>query len=218
MKRTLLTLIISILILTSCNNDSTSPGEDKIKTVEIGKQTWMLRNLDVAVYRNGDSIFHAKTAEEWAQAGRDKKGAWCYYNHDPALGAIYGKLYNWFAVNDPRGLAPRGWRVSSLADWLYIEELVGSAYGVYMAGRVDLWKPHENLNTPNFGELGWEGYPGGYCREPGNFMALTEEGHWWTTDDVKGQAHYQIIKYYVANILPRKINHTYGLSVRCIKE
>ncbi|MFM7765029.1 MAG: FISUMP domain-containing protein, partial [Sphingomonadales bacterium] len=88
------------------SNESTSSNE-----VTIGKQVWMTKNLDVDKFRDGSSIPEAKTDEEWKKAGKNKQPAWCYYNNDPANGAKYGKLYNWYAVNDSRGLAPVGYHI-----------------------------------------------------------------------------------------------------------
>jgi hypothetical protein len=71
-------------------------------SVTICTQVWTLNNLDVTTYRNGESIPEVTDPTAWAAL---TTGAWCYYNNDSATGAIYGKLYNWYAVNDPRGLA-----------------------------------------------------------------------------------------------------------------
>lgn len=79
--------------------------------VKIGDQIWMPENLNVDTFRNGDSIHHMQTKEEWDDAAHNEVPAWCYYDFDPSNGEKYGKLYNWHAVNDPRGLAPDGWRV-----------------------------------------------------------------------------------------------------------
>ena len=76
-------------------------------TVTICSQIWMNKNLDVTTYRNGDPIAQVTDPAQWANL---TTGAWCYYNNDPAMGPLYGKLYNWYAVNDPRGLCP--YRVS----------------------------------------------------------------------------------------------------------
>ncbi len=86
-------------------------------SVKVGKQVWMKRNLDVVTFRNGDSIFNAKTDEEWLQAAKDKKPAWCYYNNDKELGKKYGVLYNLYALLDERQLAPQGWRLPTVEDW-----------------------------------------------------------------------------------------------------
>ena len=86
------------------------------KTAKIGNQTWMGENLKVTTFKNGDPILEARTIEQWNEAGRTGKPAFSYYNNDPSTADKYGVLYNWFAVNDPRGLAPEGWRVPTLND------------------------------------------------------------------------------------------------------
>jgi hypothetical protein len=91
---------------------SNPSGPDK--SVTIGTQVWMKENLNVSTFRNGEPIPEAKTAEEWKAAGAAKQPAWCYYDNDPKNGAKYGKLYNWYAVNDPRGLVPVGWHVPDI--------------------------------------------------------------------------------------------------------
>ncbi len=95
------------------------------QTVTIGTQVWMIKNLDVATFRNGDPIPQAKTAEEWVKAGENQQPAWCYYDNDPANGAKYGKLYNWYAVNDSRGLAPVGYHIPSDAEWRKLTDFLG---------------------------------------------------------------------------------------------
>jgi hypothetical protein len=87
------------------------------ESVRIGDQLWMTRNLDVDRFRNGDLIPHVKSDEEWIKAGENGQPAWCYYDNDPKNGKKYGKLYNWFAVNDPRGLAPKSWHVPTDEEW-----------------------------------------------------------------------------------------------------
>jgi uncharacterized protein (TIGR02145 family) len=84
-----------------------SYGQD-IKEVKIGNHVWMAGNLNVNEFRNGDPIPMARTVTEWEYANENKLPAWCYHNNDTANGEIYGKLYNWYAVHDPRGLAPKG--------------------------------------------------------------------------------------------------------------
>jgi uncharacterized protein (TIGR02145 family) len=113
MKHTLFTLM---LFLTGLSN---------AQTVTIGTQVWMTKNLDVSTFRNGDPIPEAKSNEEWEKAGENKQPAWCYYDNDPANGAKYGKLYNWYAVNDPRGLAPIEYHIPSDAEWTKLTDFLG---------------------------------------------------------------------------------------------
>lgn len=85
-------------------------------SVKIGNQTWMSQNLTVTTFRNGDPLPEVKTKAEWEKAGRNGQPAFCYYNNDPSTAKTHGVLYNYYAVNDSRGLAPEGWRVPSHND------------------------------------------------------------------------------------------------------
>lgn len=127
MQKTAISILLfaAILIMISCSN-----ATKEIASIKIGTQTWAVKNLDVTTFRNGDIIPEAKTNEEWKKSGDEQKPAWCYYNNDPANGEKYGKLYNWYAVNDPRGLAPEGWHIPTDAEWTtltaYLEEAGGN--------------------------------------------------------------------------------------------
>jgi len=96
------------------------------ESITIGTQVWMAENLNVTVFRNGDPIYEAKSKEEWYNAGEQKKPAFCYFNNDPTSVSKYGILYNWYAVIDPRGLAPEGWRVPSHTDAELLRDFLSS--------------------------------------------------------------------------------------------
>ena len=91
-------------------------------TVTIGSQEWLLENLKVTHYRNGDPIPEVQDSIIWAN---QIDGAMCYFNNDTTNGAIYGGIYNWFTVNDSRGLAPFGWHVPSDDEWKTLEIYLG---------------------------------------------------------------------------------------------
>jgi uncharacterized protein (TIGR02145 family) len=95
------------------------------QTVTIGTQVWMTKNLDVSIFRNGDPIPQAKTNEEWKKADENYQPAWCYYDNDPANGTKNGKLYNWYAVIDSRGLAPIGYHIPSDREWTKLTDFLG---------------------------------------------------------------------------------------------
>lgn len=97
-----------------------------METVKIGNQEWSTTNLNVDVFRNGDIIPEIKSFVEWQQANENQAPAWCYYENNPELGAKFGRLYNWYAIIDPRGLAPEGFRVPSKLD---LEELLNTLVG-----------------------------------------------------------------------------------------
>ncbi|NDA63795.1 MAG: TonB family protein [Chitinophagia bacterium] len=120
------------------------------QTVTIGTQEWMTKNLDVSTFKNGDPIPEAKTDEAWKRAGEGGKPAWCYYNNDPKNGIKYGKLYNWYAVNDARGLAPNGYHVPTNEEWTILDDYLG----VNDFAR----KRFEYTGTKMKSTSGWESY------------------------------------------------------------
>jgi len=99
--------------------------------MKIQNQEWMVENLDVSTFRNGDSIPEAKSTEDWAKASEEKKPVWCYYENDSNNAVKYGKLYNWFAVIDKRGLAPKGWHISRNTDWDLLANSLGGTKITY---------------------------------------------------------------------------------------
>ena len=117
MMKKIITYISSIfftaIIISACSGDGSNENSG-VDELTIGSQVWMNKNLDADKFRNGDPIPQAKTLEEWEEFSNKKQPAWSYYENDSVNGEKYGKLYNWYAVNDPRGLAPKGWHVASL--------------------------------------------------------------------------------------------------------
>ena len=101
------------------------------KSTIIGKQTWMAENLNVSRFKNGDVIKEVKSIDEWAYACENQIPAWCYYNNDVNNGKKYGKLYNWCAILDSRGLAPEGWHIPSNSEWKILIDKLG---GIKVAG------------------------------------------------------------------------------------
>jgi len=207
MKATL-TLFLFVLIGTGSTIFS--------QTVTIGKQVWMTKNLDVATFRNGDSIPHAKTNEEWTKAGENQQPAWCYYHNDPAKGVKYGRLYNWYAVNDSRGLAPTGWHIPSDAEWTKLTDFLG---GEAVAGKKmkskSGWK--ENGNGTN--TSGFSGLPGGARYSGGSFFNVGYDGYWWSsTENNTSHAWSRNLNYssgFVFRYSNYKLN---GFSVRCLRD
>jgi uncharacterized protein (TIGR02145 family) len=110
----------------------------------------MTRNLDVDRFRNGDLIPHIESDEEWIKAGENGQPAWYYYDNDPEYEKKYGKLYNWYAVNDPRGLASKGWRVPSNEEWTTLINFLG---GKEVAGHKMKSDNGWNDWEDNYGEI-----------------------------------------------------------------
>jgi len=131
-------------------------------SVDIGGQIWIQRNLDVDCFRNGDLIQEAKSNEDWQKAADEEKPAWCYYDNDPANGKKYGKLYNWYAVNDPRGLAPEGWSIPTTEEWEILRDELGENYITKIIDCADwLDCPDWIENSDEINDSGFSGLPGG---------------------------------------------------------
>ena len=196
----------------------------QFKSIEIGGQIWMAANLNISQFRNGDEIPEAKTEEEWQEAYDKERPAWCYYNNDKDMGEKYGKLYNWFAVIDSRGLAPEGWRIPNFQDW---ENLRNSFGGEWLAGEKLKssigWKYDDNGTN----ESGFNGLPGGY-RKGGNrsydarlFFFIGMYAKWWVSPKANDTETIWIflLQHFGNNALIVPIREKVdGLNVRCIKE
>ncbi len=116
--------------------------------VKIGDQKWMSKNLNVSTFRNGDQILEAKSDSEWKIAGEKKIPSFCYLDFNEANGEKYGKLYNWYAVNDSRGLAPSGFHIPTVDEWIELGEKLD---GLDRAGKklksISGWKTRKKNST-----------------------------------------------------------------------
>ena len=187
-----------------------------IHEVVIGDQVWMTENLNVSKFRNGDKIEHARSKSEWRKAGDLGKPAWCYYGFDASLGKVYGKLYNWHAVNDERGLAPLGYHVPSQEEWdNLVNSLGGNALAVPALKGTTKWRPgFTGTNSSGFNAL-----PGGYRNAAGIFVFLEEYAKWWTTNSGDAKSAWCFYLSQSSRLTSKFLmNKTYGLSVRCIKD
>jgi len=196
------------------------------QTVTIGTQVWMTKNLDVSTFRNGDPIPEAKTNEEWKKAGENKQPAWCYYDNDPANGAKYGKLYNWYAVIDSRGLAPVGYHIPTDAEWsTFINYLdpnadggnnYNTAGGKMKSTGTQYW---QSTNTDATNESGFSGLPGGNRSIDGTFNYIGLNGYWWSSSETAtNTAWYRFLDYNNGNVYRYGNTKLNGFSVRCLRD
>ena len=175
------------------NNLSGNPASD-FSSVRIGTQIWSSTNLNVVTYQNGDTIPKVTDNTQWAAL---TTGAWCWYNNDSATyAARYGRLYNGFAVNDPRGLAPNGWRMPNENDWNKLVKfldpgadttcnLVGNPYCTQSSTAGGKLKSTTAWATPNTGatnQFGFSALPGGYRDQNGGFQSIGSYSSWWSKD------------------------------------
>jgi len=188
------------------------------RTAKLGIQEWSATNLNVKTFRNGDIIPEAKTKEEWLKAGADGKPAWCYYKNDPVNGFKYGKLYNWYAINDKRGLAPDGWRVAINKDWeLLIKNLLGIDYAGPKLKSNNGWKSKNGVN-----KIGFSALPSGLRNDDGDFNFLGTIGQWWSNTEpvevTKSNLIYSVkLNDNTVEVSYNKVKKSTGLSVRCVR-
>lgn len=186
-------------------------------TIGICDQEWTAKNLDVTTYRNGNPIPHVTDATAWAAL---TSGAYTYFNNDSATyAAVYGKLYNWYAVADPRGLCPTGSHVATDAEWTALETCLGSAT---IAGGKLKETGTSHWQSPNVGatnSVGFTAVPGGHRSSTGTFALQGLLGNYWTsTANGSVAAWYRYLSYSEAVINTASGSKKNGYSVRCIRD
>jgi uncharacterized protein (TIGR02145 family) len=176
--------------------------------LQFNDQLWTTDNLDVSTYRNGDIIPHIEDSAEWANL---KTGAWCYFENNIDNNLKFGKLYNYYAILDPRGLAPEGYRIPQHYDWLLLQP-----FGSRLKSRND-WNEKEQLDY----YIPFNAKPGGYRDYSGNFRYKNEAMGWWASpeNDVINQGNIAHWLYKDDQQLGWKpFFENYGFYVRCIEE
>jgi len=216
MKQLLLLIFLATILNLNAQTVADADGHN-YKTVNISKQVWMASNLNVTHFLNGDIIPQATTDEEWAAAAKEGKPAWCYYNNDTAK-AGYGKLYNYYAIIDKRGIAPKGFHVPTVANY---QELVRFLGGIHAAAfklkNVSSWASRGNgSNTSGFSAI-----PGGNRVTGGKYMELGVRSYFWTTSDDGGNLGliyaFSLISS-SSEVMYIRMDKATGCSVRCIKD
>jgi len=152
---------------------------NQYNTVVINTQTWTTSNLKVTKYRNGDVIPEVQDSISWKTL---TTGAWCYYKNKISNDSIYGKLYNWHAINDPRGIAPTGYHIPSDAEWKVMSNYLGdqSVVGIKMKATSG-WGPVGFSEGNGSNSSKFFGLPGGTRKETAKFDYLGYFGYWWTS-------------------------------------
>jgi uncharacterized protein (TIGR02145 family) len=222
---------IMIFSLTKCSksssDDNTPPPVQITVTdidgnlyhgVTIGTQVWMLENLKVTKYRNGDAIQNASDTADWKYL---TTGAYCWYNNDITKKETYGALYNWFTMNDERGLAPTGWHIPTDAEWTTLITYLG---GSTVAGAkmkesgTSHWSAY---NTNGTNSSGFTALPGGLRSDLGAFDGFTNYADFWSATEDAPTPIYgwtREINSMDPNAFRYIATKNCGLSVRCVKD
>lgn len=182
--------------------------------VQIGNQIWMVENLNVSHCRNDNPVPEVLTDKEWQEYGEEGKPAWCYYDNDPANGEKYGKLYNWYAVKDQRGLAPEGWHVPGDDEWARLITHLG---GFTAAGDKLKYTGKRAKGVKEIDETGFNALPGGYRKSKGGFSYLGFCGFWWSSTESIPDNAWSRYMYFNNNDVNRgAFNKISGFSIRCL--
>jgi uncharacterized protein (TIGR02145 family) len=192
-------------------------SSSSFESTQIGNQIWMTKNLDVEKFRNGDLIPQVTSDSAWEYAGENGLPAWCYLENDSLEnGILYGKLYNWHAVIDPRGLAPKGWHIPTSNEWTALTtSLGGVAFAGLKMASTSGWVNNQNGTN----ESGFNGLPGGGRGQFGDFYGKYEGSVWWSTslDSLSDMPWVRYLSYDMS--VYSDINDKGdGAYVRCVKD
>jgi uncharacterized protein (TIGR02145 family) len=218
---------------TSMSMDQSGQNAASLPRTAIGSQVWNSNNLEVVKYRNGDPIPQVKDSATWSNL---TTGAWCWYNNDSVNYANYGRLYNWYAVNDPRGFAPQGWHVPSYSEWLDVIRLLDpnadtslqSAFVSLTAGtRLKDTTGWTNLPdslcqgcTNGTNSTGFAAIPSGIRSSSGKFANVNRLGGFWTsseTDSLTAKLLFLQV-YGDAVVINTNIDKKLATSVRVVRD
>ncbi len=232
-------IVAAILLMPSCNmgNDQPPSGVDagagvtfggySYATVVLGNgQEWLAENLRTTTYANGDPIPNVTEGNAWGQL---TTGAWAHYDNNASYENPYGKLYNWYAVADPRNVCPAGWHVPTDAEWNtlvgYLDPNNGyngkyswTAGGKMKSTGTQYWNP---LNKGATNESGFSGLPGGNrSSNVGSFNGLGYTGSWWSASESGAEtAWYRDLRgNHVVTAGDNKVGKREGICVRCVRD
>ena len=255
----LVVAVLSTFLIVGCSDDEDevlpddpTPGKiydidgNEYKTVRIGNQEWMAENLRVTKYANGDAI---PTGLSDNERQNTTSGAYAIYPHgsieglnsDEEVVAAYGKLYNWYAVDDTSGLCPEGWSVPSDYDWTQlIDYLVDQGFpnsnvaggaGNALKYCLQVDSPVEGCNTSEhprwdsdnthfgFDEFGFSALPSGTRWLDGSFFFVGSSGYWWSATEFGGTpAWSRYMSRFIGDVYRLNYGKRNGFSVRCIRD
>jgi uncharacterized protein (TIGR02145 family) len=205
----------------ACGDPVSYHGYD-YTTVQIGEQCWFAENLRNEHYANGDAIPGELSDSEWQNTDDTNLGAQAIYSNDESNLANYGRLYNWYAVDDARGLCPAGWHVPTDGEWLDLKNYsIGQGFsGTYGTALKSLTGWYNGGNGTD--DFGFSAPPGGVRYSGGNFSSgAGAYGYWWSSSshgNVADYAYYWELVFDDPTTNQGACPLQYGFSVRCLKD
>jgi uncharacterized protein (TIGR02145 family) len=211
----------------SCGEILTDIDGNNYQTVKIGDQCWMAENLRSSKYQDGTNIPNFPVEADWRTTNI---GGWVYYSNNSANDQVFGKIYNWFAVTDSRGICPAGWVVPGDDDWKILEMSIGMSEsdaestgwrgtdqnigGKLKKTGLDFWES-PNLGASN--DSGFSGMPSGLRYPDGRFLSLGRSAFFWTSSWFSiSEAYGRVIVFSREGVSRGVYRKDFGLSVRCI--
>lgn len=202
-------------------------------TVQIGNQVWMAENLKSTKYQNGEVVPNIKDNAEWRAL---TSGGWCDLDNDVNNGLKYGKLYNFYVVQDPRKIAPTGWHVSSDEEWTTLENYIiangGNSDGTLTSHKIakaiaattdwydvsgydGIVGQYRNQNNKS----GFTGLPAGYCDSYGSFSQIVGGwAYWWNSNINPYYPWAWGIEYNSMYCGRSGYSNNEGFSIRCVAD
>jgi uncharacterized protein (TIGR02145 family) len=220
MKKTaLLFLGLGSLIFTNQAQTVSDKDGNVYNPVTIGTQVWLIENLKVTHYRNGDPIDNVTDQTQWDAL---TAGAYSNYNNDVSNAVTYGRLYNWYAVSDIRNIAPEGWHVPTVSDWTTLLDYLG---GTSVACNKLRETGNVHWDALNGGDgnkyatnsSGFTALPGGFRIVGETFEYMSDFGFWWSNSESSADnADYLYMT--ITSVSLESYKKAIGGSVRCIKD
>ena len=186
-------------------------------TVLIGNQVWMSENLKVTKYKDGTAIPTGHSNSDWSNLS---SGAYAVYDDDDVNTDTYGFLYNWYAVDDSRIIAPDGWHVPTDDEWTTLTDYLG---GTSVSGGKMKETGTEHWSSPNTdatNESGFTALPGGYRYFNGNYIHQGYSGYFWSSTEYngRGSAWYRLLYYDGSDVSRSNYYKLCGFSLRCVRD
>jgi len=206
-----------------CGDPVSYQGYD-YATVLIGDQCWFAENLRNENYDNDDPIPAGLSDSEWSST---TSGATAVYGESASNLETYGRLYNWYAVDDVRGLCPSGWHVPTDAEWMTMEMALGmseseaNSTGWRGTDQGTQMKTTYGWNGGGNGtnSSGFSGLPGGHrSSSSGNFYSAGYSGNWWSSSPSGSDAWHRSLNDFGENVYRYSNDQRYGFSVRCVRD
>ena len=195
----------------SCGGGVSYQGYD-YATVLIGEQCWFAENLRSENYENGDAIPAGLNDSEWSST---TSGATAVYGESASNLETYGRLFNWYAVDDSRGLCPSGWHVPTDGEWTQLTDFLG---GWAYAGTPMKASSEDSPGWNGTNQSGFTGLPGGLRYDVGYFDVAGGSGVWWSSSPSGSDAWFRSLGSSSTSVVRDDVNQRFGFSVRCVRD